>query len=223
MPFLVARDGTRLFYKDWGSGPPVVFVHAWSLSSAMWEYQFQAFVAAGFRCVALDRRGHGRSDQPGSGYDIDTLSDDLCVLVDYLDLREITLVAHSLGTLESTRFLARHGSERVARAAYICAFTPFLLQAEDNPDGIDPQFVEATLAALQADRPKWFADGVPGYFATESTGSWVSAALVEDALRTILDTTLEVQTPCPGAPAGPTTASGWWTASSWSAGRPDRR
>jgi non-heme chloroperoxidase len=196
MSWIEASDGTRLFYKDWGAGPPVVFVHAWSLQSAMWEYQWQAFLAAGYRCVSMDRRGHGRSDEPGVGYDIDTLADDLATLLERLDLREVTLVAHSMGTIEISRYLARHGSGRVARAAYIGAMTPCLLQTEDNPEGLDPSAMEATIATLNSDRPKWFDDGAPAYFATDTTGKWISEALVADAIRTILATPLEVQLAC---------------------------
>lgn len=196
MPFIDAADGTRLFYKDWGAGPPVVFVHAWSLSSAMWEYQFQSFLDAGFRCVALDRRGHGRSDAASSGYDIDTLADDLAGLLDHLDLRDAILVAHSMGTLEITRYLGRVSDTRVSRAAYVGAMTPFLRATDDNPEGIPGQFVDMTIAALRADRPKWFADGAAAYFATGATGSWISPSLVEDGVRTILATPLETQVAC---------------------------
>lgn len=196
MSWIEASDGTRLFYKDWGSGPPVVFVHAWSLQSAMWEYQVQAFLAAGYRCVSMDRRGHGRSDEPGAGYDIDTLADDLATLLERLDLREVTLIAHSMGTVEISRYLARHGQGRAARAAYVGAMTPCLLKTGDNPDGLDPGAEEATIAALSSDRPKWFADGAADYFATGTNGSWISPALVDDAIRTILATPLEVQVAC---------------------------
>lgn len=196
MPFIDAANGTRLFYKDWGSGPPVVFVHAWSLSSAMWEYQFSAFLDAGFRCVAMDRRGHGRSDTAATGYDVDTLTDDLAGLLDHLDLRDVTLVAHSMGTLEITRYLGRRGVGRIGRAVYIGAMTPLLRAAEDNREGIDGQFVEMTIAALRADRPRWFADGAAAYYATDGTGSWVSPALVQDGVNTILATALETQVAC---------------------------
>lgn len=187
MPHLETPDGTRLFHTDTGSGPPVLLVHAWSLSSAMWEYQVRAFVDAGFRCVAMDRRGHGRSDVPGSGYDLDTLAADLAALVEHLDLRDLTVVAHSMGTCEVTRYLAAHGTGRVARAAFLGAMTPHLAGA------VGPAFVEGMVADLVADRPRWFHDSAPAYFATAGTGSWVSQALVDDGIRQILATPLEVQ------------------------------
>jgi non-heme chloroperoxidase len=194
MPHIEASDGTRLFYYDGGTGPVAVFVHAWSLSSAMWEYQVAAFREAGYRCVALDRRGHGRSDVPGSGYDLDTLAGDLATLLDRLDLRRVTFVAHSMGTVELTRYLAGYGSGRAERAAYVGAMTPCLLRRDDNPGGLDPHHFERTAAALRADRPRWFHEGAAAYFATGGTGAWVSAALVDEAVRSILATPLEVQT-----------------------------
>lgn len=188
MPYFETADSTRLFYKDLGAGPPVVLVHAWSLSSAMWEYQLPVLVDAGHRCVAMDRRGHGRSDVPGRGYDLDTLADDLAALLERLDLHEVTLVAHSMGTCEITRYLARHGSGRVARAVYLGAMTPHLAGV------VGSEFIEATIAEQHADRPKWFRDGAPGYFAVPRSG--VSDALVDDGVTSILATPLEVQTAC---------------------------
>ncbi|HEY4421254.1 MAG TPA: alpha/beta hydrolase [Pseudonocardia sp.] len=185
MPHIEATDGTRLYYYDGGgTGPVAVFVHAWSLSSTMWEYQVAAFREAGYRCIALDRRGHGRSDVPGTGYDLDTLAGDLAGLLDQLDLRRVVFVAHSLGTLELTRYLTRYGTGRVDRAAYVGAMTP---------GRVTPERLEAIAAGLRADRPKWFHDGAPAYFATSSTGAWLSPALVDDAVRSILLTPLEVQ------------------------------
>jgi non-heme chloroperoxidase len=185
MPHIEAADGTRLYYYDGGgAGPVAVFVHAWSLSSTMWEYQVAAFREAGYRCIALDRRGHGRSDVPGTGYDLDTLAGDLAGLLDRLDLRQVVFVAHSLGTLELTRYLTRYGTGRVDRAAYVGGMAP---------GRVPPERLEAIVAALRADRPKWFHDGAAAYFATSGTGAWLSPALVDDAVRSILVTPLEVQ------------------------------
>ncbi|MBO0873938.1 MAG: alpha/beta hydrolase [Pseudonocardia sp.] len=171
-------------------------MHSWSYSSSIWEYQFQRFLDAGFRCVAMDRRGHGRSDEPGVGYDLDTLADDLAGLFEHLDLRGVTLVGHSMGTMEITRYLARHGTTRVTGAAYLGAMTPYLAKSDDNPGGLEPHFLDAIIRALKEDRPKWFSDGAPAYFATGTTGSWVSEALVDDAIQSILRTPLEVQIAC---------------------------
>jgi non-heme chloroperoxidase len=140
VPFFDAPDGTPLFYSDLGDGPPVVLVHSWSFHSSMWEYQVQALLAAGHRCVAMDRRGHGRSDHSHGGYDLDTLAGDVAALLTHLDLDAVTLVAHSMGTCEITRYLARHGCDRVARAAYLGAMTPYFAGAAGQ------EAVEATIA-----------------------------------------------------------------------------
>jgi non-heme chloroperoxidase len=118
MPFLQTRDRATLFYKDWGTGKPVVFVHSWSLNSDMWQYQMIHLAGQGLRCIAYDQRGHGRSSQPGYGYDYDTLANDLASLLEHLDLREVTLIGHSMGCGETVRYLSRHGSTRVARRPY---------------------------------------------------------------------------------------------------------
>ena len=161
MPYVEARDGTRLFVKDWGaaSGPqagqPVLFTHGWPLDADMWEYQMPALVQRGFRCVAFDRRGFGRSDQPGHGYDFDTFADDLATVIDARDLRGVTLVGFSVGAGEVARYLARHGAGRVARVV--------LIGATHRP--LDEAVVAAMPAAICADRPKFLADGVPSLFA----------------------------------------------------------
>jgi non-heme chloroperoxidase len=188
VPFFDAPDGTPLFYSDLGDGPPVVLVHSWSFHSSMWEYQVQALLAAGHRCVAMDRRGHGRSDHSHGGYDLDTLAGDVAALLTHLDLDAVTLVAHSMGTCEITRYLARHGCDRVARAAYLGAMTPYFAGAAGQ------EAVEATIAALCADRPQWFRAGADVYFAFP--GSGVSQALVDDGVTTILTTPLAVQVAC---------------------------
>jgi non-heme chloroperoxidase len=186
VPTLNAPDGTRLAYSDVGSGAPVLLLHGWSLDSGMWEYQVAALVEAGYRCVTPDRRGHGRSEVAGSGYDIDTLADDVAALAEHLDLRGVTLVAHSMGTCEAVRWLAR-GTDRVARAVLAGAMTPYLVGT------VGDGFVESLVTALRTDRPAWFHDSAADYFATSGTGSWVSQALVDDGVRTILRTPLQVQ------------------------------
>jgi non-heme chloroperoxidase len=188
VPHLDATDGTRLFYKDVGAGPPVVALHSWSLSSAMWEYQLPLLVGAGHRFVALDRRGHGRSDVPGTGYDLDTLADDVHGLIEALDLRDVTFLAHSMGTCEVVRYLTRHGSDRISRAVLVGSMTPHFAGF------VGAEGVEAVVADLHADRPAWFRDGVDAYFARPASG--VSQALADDGVVTILATPLEVQTAC---------------------------
>ena len=120
-PFIETTDGTSLFYTDWGGGMPVVFLAAWCLNSSAWDYQTNYLTSKGIRCVAYDRRGHGRSSRPGDGYDFDTLSDDLAAIIEQLDLQQVTLVAHSMGAGEAVRYLTRHGSSRVRRLGPGCA------------------------------------------------------------------------------------------------------
>jgi pimeloyl-ACP methyl ester carboxylesterase len=137
MPFIETSDGTRLHYQDRGEGEPIVFIHGWTLGADVWERQTTGLAAQGLRCVAYDRRGSGDSGRPVDGYDYDTLADDLAALMERLDLRGATLVGHSMGGGEVARYVARHGTGRVARAVFVAATTPFLLRTEDNPDGVD--------------------------------------------------------------------------------------
>ncbi|MDP9843910.1 alpha/beta fold hydrolase [Streptosporangium lutulentum] len=187
MPFFDTADGTRLAYEDYGTGEPIVFVASWSLASDMWEYQVPFFVEQGYRCVLLDRRGHGGSDRPGSGYDFDTLADDIAGLIEYLDLRGVTLVGHSAGGAEVARYLARHGEDRVARVAFVSAMLPFVMRTEDNPEGLPIELSEAAVKQFRTDRPKWFADRAQGFYATH-LGNDVSPALIEQGVRRCLET-----------------------------------
>ena len=133
MPFIETADKTTLFYNDWGSGRPVVLIHGWPLDSDMWEYQSVFLASQGLRVVAYDRRGFGRSSQPWSGYDYDTLADDLKALLDKLDLNDATLVGFSMGGGEVARYMSRHGGARVAKAVLLAAVTPYLALTSDNP------------------------------------------------------------------------------------------
>src|SRR5262249_19717999 len=135
--FIRARDGTNLFYRDWGTGPALLFAAPWALSSDWWEYQMSALAAHGLRCVAYDRRGHGRSDEPARGYDFDTLADDLAQVIEQLDLHDLTIVGHSMGCAEVVRYLSRRPTGRVARAALVATITPSTLKTADNPNGVE--------------------------------------------------------------------------------------
>jgi non-heme chloroperoxidase len=178
MSHFTTADGTRLAYEDYGIGEPIVFVASWALDADMWEYQIPYFAERGYRCVALDRRGHGRSDRPSTGYDIDTTADDLTALLEHLDLTGVTLVGHSFGGAEVARYLARHGEERVAGVAFVSAVLPFLKQTEDNPDGLPEAALEETIAQFRTDRPKWFARQAQVWYATH-LGNEVSPALID--------------------------------------------
>jgi non-heme chloroperoxidase len=190
MAYFTNTDGIRFYYQDHGpaDGPAVLLVSSWSLDSTMWEYQVPALVAAGYRCVAMDRRGHGRSDEPGVGYDLDTLADDLARLVDHLGLTELAVVAHSMGCCETVRALHRHGTAGVRRAVLACTVSPHVAGA------VGAEAYAAALAELRADRPAWFATRRDDYFALPHSGA--SAALAEDAIAAALRVPMEVLLAC---------------------------
>src|SRR5690349_11618978 len=135
MSTITLKDGTTIYYKDWGSGQPIVFSHGWPLSADDWDTQMLFFVERGYRVIAHDRRGHGRSMQTGDGHDMDHYADDLAALTDHLDLREAVHVGHSTGGGEVVHYLARHGEHRVAKAAIISAVPPVMVQTDANPGG----------------------------------------------------------------------------------------
>jgi non-heme chloroperoxidase len=178
MPFIETADRTAIFYKDWGKGNPVVFSHGWCLGADIWEYQMVPLAGRGLRCIAHDRRGCGRSSQPWSGHDFDTLADDLAALMDQLDLREVTLVGHSMGTAEIARYLSRHGTGRVARVALVATTLPFLMATDDNPGGIDRGVFEQLVADLRRDRPRAMAAGAPGFFGVGLPGVVISDEMI---------------------------------------------
>jgi non-heme chloroperoxidase len=184
-------SGVGLFHRDWGDGPPVVFVASWSLPSDSWAYQMLALTEGGFRCVAYDRRGHGRSDDPGRGFDFDTLSDDLAAVMEALDLRGATLVGFSMGTGEIVRYLTRYGADRVAHVVLIGTTTPMLVHAVDNPGGVDPAVFEAFRRdALMRDFPGWIDNSmVP--FVTPDTPSGLRNWVRDMALRASAKALLE--------------------------------
>lgn len=162
--FIESRDGVGLFYRDWGTGNPLVFLAPWGMDSDWWEYQMAYLVGQGLRCIAYDRRGHGRSVEPSSGYEFDTLADDLDDVIQQLDLHDVMLVGHSMGCMELVRYLSRHGAGRIARIAMIAPNTPLIVKTTDNPDGVDRRVLEATLARLSKDRPYVIAASAPAFF-----------------------------------------------------------
>ena len=198
-PFVVTGDGQHLFHRDWGTGRPIVFVSAWALPSAMWDYQMTALVEDGFRCIAYDRRGHGRSSQPGGGYDYDTLADDLAAVLDALDLRGVTLVGMSMAGGEITRYLTRHGAARVARVIYVAtAATPYRTRTSDNPEGIPPEMLDAFVhGQLLRDYPQWIEDNRAPFFAPDTPRpiqEWVRGLMLGHSLKALVDCTRSMVT-----------------------------
>jgi non-heme chloroperoxidase len=158
MGTLTTKDGTRIYYKDWGHGQPVVFSHGWPLSSDAWEDQMFYLASRGFRCIAHDRRGHGRSGQPWAGNDMDTYADDLAELVRHLDLKDAVHVGHSTGGGEVARYIARHGTKRVAKAVLIAAVPPLMLKTPANPGGVPIEVFDGLRASVVADRSRFWRD-----------------------------------------------------------------
>lgn len=175
---ITTADGAELFFRDWGAGRPVVFLAGWTLQSQMWAYQMEPLARAGLRCIAFDRRGHGRSSDPGRGYDFDTLAGDLAAVLEVLDLRGVTLVAHSFASGEAVRYLTLFGPERIAGIVFVSAASiPYLTRTADNPLGLPPEAVEATLTELADDFPAWATARADPYFAGRSSPAMVRATL----------------------------------------------
>ena len=197
MPLVDTADHVSLFYRDWGAGEPVLFCAAWALSSVAWQYQMISVLDSGRRVVAYDRRGHGRSDDPGRGYEYDTLADDLACLIDRLELHDVTVVAHSMASGEAVRYLTRHDAGRVARVVLLAPTTPFLLKTHDNPLGVDGHFFAERREEWRRDFARWitenegpyFGDGVPGCHVSPLLRDWTKA----DMLGTSLQAAIEFQ------------------------------
>jgi non-heme chloroperoxidase len=179
MPTITTRDGAQIFYKDWGEGQPVVFSHGWPLNADAWDEQLFFLASNGFRAIAHDRRGHGRSSQTWSGNDMDTYADDLATLVETLGLTNVIHVGHSTGGGEVTRYIGRHGTTRVAKAVLVDAVTPGLLKTPKNPDGIPLQAFDQMRAGLLADTPQFWKDLSQSFFGANRPGTKVSAGVLE--------------------------------------------
>ena len=195
MPYIKVKDRTSLFYQGWGIGKPMLFVHGWCLGADMWEYQMAPLADKGLRCIAYDVRGCGRSDRPSSGYDFDTLADDLATVIEHLDLRNVTLVGHSMGSVQIIRYLARYGADRVARIVLVSTTPPFSATPEDIPDGPDKPTLTNMVAALYNDRAhwatgianSWFGNGLPGVSVSPELLAWGVELFLKASLRAAVE------------------------------------
>jgi non-heme chloroperoxidase len=180
MAAIKTEDGTEIFYKDWGEGQPVVFSHGWPLNADAWDDQAMLVASNGFRAIAHDRRGHGRSSQPWNGNDLDTYADDLAELFEALDLNDAILVGHSTGGGEVTRYIGRHGTSRVAKALLVSAIPPLMLKTDTNPEGTPIEAFDEIRAGLSRDRSQFYKDLSAPFFGANREGSTVSQG-VRDA------------------------------------------
>ncbi|HEX3376623.1 MAG TPA: alpha/beta hydrolase [Candidatus Acidoferrales bacterium] len=177
MPRITIKDGTQIYLKDWGAGQPVFFSHGWPLSSDAFEDQMMFLADHGYRCIAHDRRGHGRSGQPWNGNNMDTFADDLAAIVEALDLRDVIHVAHSMGGGEVARYIGRHGTKRVDKAVLISAVTPLMLKTAANPKGLPIETFDKIRAGVRADRSQFFKDLSEAFYGANRPGSKVSQGL----------------------------------------------
>jgi len=179
MSTITVKDGTTIYYKDWGKGPVVTFSHGWPLSSDAWDGQMLFLAQHGFRVVAHDRRGHGRSSQASIGNDMNGYADDLAAVIEALDLKDITMVGHSTGGGEVARYIGRHGTKRVAKAVLIAAVPPIMVKSSTNPDGVPIEALDGMRSALTKDRAQFYREFAAPFFGTNRPGAKVSQGVLD--------------------------------------------
>ena len=179
MSFITAKDGTELYYKDWGEGPAVTFSHGWPLSADAWDGQLHFLAQHGYRAIAHDRRGHGRSAQAAAGNDMDGYADDLAAVIETLDLHDVTLVGHSTGGGEVARYIGRHGTGRVAKAVLLAAVPPIMLKTPANPEGLPIEVFDAIRAGVARDRSQFYKDLAIQFYGANRPGAEVSQGILD--------------------------------------------
>ncbi|MEK1943758.1 MAG: alpha/beta hydrolase [Pseudomonas sp.] len=195
MSTFVTQDGTEIYYKDWGSGKPVLFSHGWPLDADMWEYQMEYLSSRGYRTIAFDRRGFGRSSQPWSGYDYNTFADDIAQLIEHLDLKEITLVGFSMGGGDVSRYIGKYGTARVAKLVLLGAVTPIFGKTADFPEGVDGAVFDGIKAGLLKDRAQFIADFATPFYGINQ-GQVVSEGVLTQTLNIALLASLKGTVDC---------------------------
>lgn len=187
---VLTRDGVRLAIRDWGKGEPVLFLSGWCLNSDFWCYQMTELVAQGYRCIAYDRRGHGRSSDPGDGYDYETLTADLADVIEALDLQRLTIVGYSMSSGELAMYLSRYGQARVRKAVFIGATTPFMMKTADNPMGIERALLSSGLEPLKRDFPGWIGENAGPFFTSDTSQdmiTWGKGLMLQTSLQAALE------------------------------------
>jgi non-heme chloroperoxidase len=179
MSTITTKDGTTIYYKDWGRGPVITLSHGWPLNADAWDGQMLFLAQHGFRVVAHDRRGHGRSSQASAGNDMDTYADDLAALIEALDLQDITMIGHSTGGGEVTRYIGRHGTKRVSKAVLIAAVPPVLVKSAANPDGVPIEVFDGLRTALADDRAQFYKEFAIPFFGANRAGAKISQGILD--------------------------------------------
>lgn len=196
MAYITTRDHTQLYVKDWGTGRPVILIHGWPLSADSWDDQATAIAEAGFRVIAYDRRGFGRSDQPWSGYEYDTLADDLAAVIESTGATDAALVGFSMGGGEVARYMSRHGGKNVSQAALIASVVPYMLQTKDNPNGVPQAVFDEMTAGMKKDRAHFFADFFRAFYGVGLLSNPVSDEVLEWSRSVAMQASLKATLEC---------------------------
>lgn len=199
MNYVTTTDNTKLYVKDWGSGRPVILLHGWPLSADSWDDQAMAIADAGYRAISYDRRGFGRSSQPWTGYDYDTLTDDLAAVIEQTGAQDAVLIGFSMGGGEVARYMSRHGAKSVSKAVLVSSVVPFMLQTDSNPHGTEQSKFEEMTAAMKEDRAKFFAGFFKDFYGVSLISHPVSEPLMEASRSVAMQASLKATLACASA------------------------